>query len=63
MNTRSLVLAASLGAAALAASCAPTVKVQFDEQPLNIYAKLDVDVRVRLDREVQDLIKNNPELF
>jgi hypothetical protein len=35
--------------------------VQVD--PINIYAKLDADVRVRLDREVQDLIRSNPDLF
>jgi hypothetical protein len=55
-----LILCAAAG---LTTACAPTVKVQFDEQPLNIYAKLDVNVRVRLDQEVQALIKNNPEIF
>ena len=50
-----------LAAAALLAACTPTVKVEV--APINIYAKLDADVRVRLDREVQDLIRNNPEIF
>jgi hypothetical protein len=44
-----------------AAACAPTVKVQVE--PINIYAKLDADVRVRLDKEVQSLIQQNPDLF
>jgi hypothetical protein len=61
MNKRDILILCAL--AALPAACAPTVKVQFDEQPLNIYAKLDVNVRVRLDQEVQELIKNNPEIF
>lgn len=56
-----LAFAALGGGAALAAACTPTVRVQV--APINIYAKLDADVRVRLDREVQDLIRQNPELF
>lgn len=50
---------ALLGAAASA--CAPTVHV--DVKPITIYAKLDADVRVRLDQEVKDLIQKNPNLF
>ena len=50
-----------LAGAALLAACTPTVNVKVE--PINIYAKLDADVRVRLDREVQDLIRNNPEIF
>ena len=41
--------------------CTPTVRVEV--APINIYAKLDADVRLRLDREVQTLIQQNPELF
>ena len=42
-------------------ACTPTVRVEV--APINIYAKLDADVRVRLDREVQSLIQQNPSLF
>jgi hypothetical protein len=41
--------------------CTPTIRVKVD--PINIYAKLDADVRVRLDKEVQTLIQQNPNLF
>ena len=58
--TKSTVWAGLLGAAGLAA-CTPTIKVQV--APINIYAKLDADVRVRLDKEVQSLIQQNPNLF
>lgn len=58
LTKRGLLL---VGAGALAAACTPTVRVQVD--PINIYAKLDADVRVRLDKEVQDLIQQNPNLF
>ncbi len=48
-------------ALAAVAACAPTIRVQV--APINIYAKLDADVRVRLDKEVQTLIQQNPNLF
>jgi hypothetical protein len=54
-------LLGGLAFALLAAACAPTVRVEV--APINIYAKLDADVRVRLDREVQTLISENPDLF
>jgi hypothetical protein len=41
--------------------CTPTVRVEV--APINIYARLDADVRVRLDQEVQSLIQQNPNLF
>ena len=44
-----------------AAGCSPTVTV--DVKPITIYAKLDADVRLRLDQEVKDLIQKNPNLF
>jgi hypothetical protein len=45
----------------LIAGCTPTVRVEV--APINIYARLDADVRVRLDQEVQNLIQQNPNLF
>lgn len=42
-------------------ACTPTVRVEV--APINIYAKLDADVRIRLDREVQSLIQQNSSLF
>ena len=50
-----LIAVAGLGA------CTPTVRLQVD--PIQIYAKLDADVRVRLDKELQDLLVENPNLF
>ena len=59
MIDRRLALAA-LGALALG-GCTPTVKVEV--APINIYAKLDADVRLRLDEDVKALIQKNPNLF
>ena len=54
------LLFAACVASALAA-CTPTIRVEV--APINIYAKLDADVRVRLDKEVQTAIQQNPDLF
>ena len=48
-------------AAVVAGGCTPTVRLQVD--PIQIYAKLDADVRIRLDKELQDLLVENPNLF
>ena len=62
MNKRGFIAAMAAGiAAASLGACTPTVRVKVD--PINIYAKLDADVRVRLDKEVQSLIQQNPNLF
>ena len=59
---RNLAALAGYGAIALApAACAPTVHVKVD--PITIYAKLDADVRLRLDEDVKTLIQKNPNLF
>ena len=62
MSKRGLIAAMAAGiAAASLGACTPTVRVKVD--PINIYAKLDADVRERLDREVQEAIQQNPDLF
>ncbi|MDE2265228.1 MAG: YnbE family lipoprotein [Alphaproteobacteria bacterium] len=48
-------------AALLLGACTPTIRVEV--APINIYAKLDADVRIRLDNEVKSVIKQNPNLF
>jgi hypothetical protein len=59
---RSIAALAGYMTLALApAACAPTVHVKVD--PITIYAKLDADVRLRLDEDVKALIQKNPDLF
>ena len=43
------------------AACTPTLKLKVELAP--IYAKLDVNVHVQLDKEVKDLATKNPDLF
>ena len=59
---RILLVAAS--AAALAA-CTPTVRIEPSDKPikLDLNVKIDQTVRIQLDREVEDLIASNPDLF
>jgi hypothetical protein len=55
-----LVLSLSLGPVLLG-GCTSTVRLEV--APINIYAKLDANVRIQLDKEVQSLIAKNPDLF
>lgn len=61
MNRTRLTVAFLGLAAVTTAACTPTIRLQVD--PIQIYAKLDADVRVRLDKELQDLLVENPNLF
>jgi hypothetical protein len=49
---------------AAGAACA-TVKVEAPDKPIeiNLNVKIDQEVRVKLDKEVADLIAANPDLF
>lgn len=62
MITKRQLAGLGLGAAVVAVSaCAPTIRLEV--APIQIYAKLDADVRVRLDQELQQLLQENPNLF
>jgi hypothetical protein len=54
-------------AAATAAlgACAPTVKIEAPDKPIeiNLNIKIDQEVRIRLDKDVEELIAENPDLF
>ena len=55
------VLAASMGAVA----CTPTVRLEASDKPItiNLNVKIDQEIRVRLDKELEDAIAKNPDLF
>jgi len=62
MTRRGLFIAGATATALVGAgACAPTINVKVE--PISIYAKLDADIRVRLDKEVQNAIVQNPNLF
>jgi hypothetical protein len=58
---RVLLVAAASTLVSSSIGCAPTINVKVE--PISIYAKLDADIRIRLDKEVQTAIKQNPNLF
>ena len=62
-QTGTALAGCALAALALASltACTPTVRVEV--APINIYAKLDANVRLQLDEDVKALIQKNPNLF
>lgn len=42
-----------------------TVRLEGGDKPIevNLNVKIDQEVRVKLDREIEDLIANNPDIF
>jgi len=49
----------------LTAGCTPKVQIEAPDKPIeiNLNVKIDQEVRIRLDKEVEDLIEGNPDLF
>ena len=45
--------------------CAPTVKVEAPEKPIviNLNVKIEHEVRVRVEKDVEELFADNPDLF
>ena len=56
-----LVAAVAMGAAA----CTPTVRIEASDKPItiNLNVKIDQEVRYRLDKDLEDAIAKNPDLF
>ncbi|WP_031552016.1 YnbE family lipoprotein [Parvularcula oceani] len=55
---------ASLGVLLALPACA-TVQVRAPEEPIeiNLNVKIEQEVRVRLDRDIEELIDENPDIF
>eukprot|EP01033_Poteriospumella_lacustris_P022110 gene22110-16550_t len=60
MRRPALIAAAALFALTTAAC---SYNVHLDVAPISIYANLDANVRIQLDKEVESLITKNPNLF
>ena len=52
-------------AATILAACTPTVKVEAPDKPIviNLNVKIEQEVRVKVDRDVDTLLQDNPNLF
>lgn len=48
-----------------AAACQPKVQVEAPKEPItiNLNVKLDAEVRVKLEQQAEEDIKQNPEIF
>ncbi|RKQ69820.1 YnbE-like lipoprotein [Litorimonas taeanensis] len=46
-------------------ACTPTVKIEPSDKPIRIdlNVKIDQEIRVRLDKEIEEVITNRPDLF
>jgi len=60
--TRVLLTCLFLG---IAAGCTPTVRVEAPDKPIviNLNVRIEQEVRVKVDRDVDTLLQNNPDLF
>ena len=59
------VLLAFLALPVLLAGCNPTVKVEAPDKPIviNLNVKIEQDVRIKVDKDVESLVNSNPNLF
>jgi len=68
MTGRPHLLPASLGTALLGlglAACSPTVKVEAPDKPIviNLNVKIEQEVRIKVDKDVDNLVTSNPNIF
>lgn len=65
MTRRLLTIAGAISAMLALGACNPTVKIQAPDKPIeiNLNIKIDQQVRVKVDRELEDVLANNPDLF
>jgi hypothetical protein len=58
-------LASVIATAGLIAACNPTIKVEAPDKPIviNLNVKIEQEVRVKVDKDVETLVNNNPNLF
>ncbi|MBT4740805.1 MAG: YnbE family lipoprotein [Rhodospirillaceae bacterium] len=46
-------------------ACSPTVKVQAPDKPIviNLNIKIEQEVRIKVEKGVEDLLSDNPDIF
>jgi hypothetical protein len=64
-QSRAATLTAYCAAGAFALVGCVTAKIEAPDKPIeiNLNVKIDQEVRIKLDKEVEDLIANNPDIF
>jgi YnbE-like lipoprotein len=63
--TRCAAAALVFAAGPLLQGCNPTVKVEAPDKPIviNLNVKIEQEVRVKVDKDVESLVNSNPNLF
>lgn len=51
--------------AVLLGACAPKIQLVAPEKPIviNLNVRIDQEIRVKLDKDVEDLLADNPDIF
>ncbi len=62
---KSFLLAVMLGGASLASACTITHRIEPSEKPMLININLNIkqEIRVRLEKDIEDMLNNNPDIF
>lgn len=65
MLARSLTLLSPVAVLLALAACEPTVRVEAPKEPItiNLNVKVDAEVRVKLERQAEQDIEKNPDIF
>ena len=65
VGRRGLSVAAAATALLGAAGCEPTVRVEAPERPIeiNLNVRIEQEVRIMIDRELEDAFTDNPDIF
>jgi hypothetical protein len=65
LQIRFPALAAAVVLAMGVVACQPTVKVEAPDKPItiNLNVKLDAEVRVKLEKQAEEDIQQNPDIF
>ena len=65
MTDRPSRLLAALLAPAVVAACAPTVKIEAPDKPIeiNLNVRIEQEVRVKVERDLEKAIQDDPALF
>lgn len=65
MSRTTLPALAAISTVALSAACAPTIKVEAPDKPIEINLNVNIrqEVVVKLERDVQETLQKNPGIF
>jgi len=60
-----VAISAAIIASVFLAACSPTVKVEAPDKPItiNLNVKIEHEIRVKIDKDLEDVFSNDSELF